>query len=688
MSANKSNMTTNSRYKAVFQPLKLKHLTLKNRILSTSHAPSYAEDGKPQLKYQLYHEEKAKGGLALTMFGGASAIAPDSPPSFGQLYVGDDSIVSHFRAFAKRIHKYDVALMCQLSHAGRRTVTNHGGWLPALSTTSVKEPAHGSFPKVIEDTDIHRIIKAYGAAARRCKEGGLDGCELLVSGHLIGQFWSPVVNQRNDEYGGSLDNRMRFGLQVLEEIRLQVGDDFIVGLRFTADEFVDGGLNIEESVKIAQLHERSGLVDFLNINGGNNWTHAGVSAAVPGMAYPGSTYLHIAGRIRTEVSLPVFHAARIGDLDSAEHALQAGLVDMVGMTRAHIADPYLIAKHLAGRDEDIRPCVGAGYCIDRIYTGRDALCIHNAATGREQHLPQIFSHASKSQKVVVVGGGPGGLESARVAAERGHEVVLFEATGALGGQVLLAAEAAWRRDLIGIVRWLQYRVESLGVDIRYNVLADSSEVLAEDPQIVIIACGGVPNSELVPGGHLADSSWDVLGRHVIAGDNVLVYDDNGDHQGVSVAEVLAESAGKVELVTPERQIGRDIGATNIAVHLRNLYKYGVQLTPNERLQNIEQMDAKLKVTLCNEYSDETSERIVDQIIVECGTLPMADLYFALREASRNHGEIDLSAFADCRLEPIERNPSGKFMLCRIGDAVASRNIHAAIYDAIRIANNI
>ncbi len=681
-------MTISSRYKAVFQPFKLKHLTLKNRILSTSHAPSYAEDGKPQLKYQRYHEEKAKGGLALTMFGGASAIAPDSPPAFGQLYVGDDSIIPHFRAFADRIHKHDVALMCQLSHAGRRTVANHGSWLPALSTTPVKEPAHGSFPKVIEDTDIHRIIKAYGAAARRCKEGELDGCELLVSGHLIGQFWSPLVNQRSDDYGGSLDNRIRFGLQVLEEIRQQVGDDFIVGLRFTADEFIDGGLNIEESVEIARRHEHSGLLDFFNVNGGCNWTHAGVAETVPGMAYPGSTYLHIAGRIRAQVSLPVFHAARIGDLDSAEHALQEGLVDMVGMTRAHIADPYLIAKHLAGRDEDIRPCVGAGYCIDRIYTGSDALCIHNATTGREQFIPQIIARAPKIMKVVVVGGGPGGLEAARVAAERGHDVVLFEASGALGGQVLLAAEALWRRELIGIVRWLQHRVESLGVDVRYNTLADAGDVLVEDPQAVIIATGGVPNTELVPGAGLAVSSWDVLSGHVVAGDNVLVYDDNGGHQALSVGEVLTKKANRVELVTPERQVGRDIGATNIAVHLRNLYKQGVRLTPDERLHDIEKADAQLKVTLCNEYSDETSERLVDQVVIECGTLPVDDVYFELREASRNHGEIELDAFAECRLEPIERNPSGRFLLFRIGDAVASRNIHAAMYDAIRIANHL
>ncbi|NNC77979.1 MAG: FAD-dependent oxidoreductase [Woeseiaceae bacterium] len=681
-------MSANSRYKSIFQSFQLKHLTLKNRILSTSHAPSYAEDGKPQLRYQLYHEEKAKGGLAMTMFGGASAIAPDSPPAFGQLYVGDDSIIPHFRAFAERIHRHDVALMCQLSHAGRRTVANHGGWLPALSTTAVKEPAHGSFPKVIEDGDIGRIIKAYGAAARRCKEGGLDGCELLVSGHLIGQFWSPLVNQRDDDYGGSLENRLRFGLQVLEEIRNQVGDEFIVGLRFTADEFIEGGLNVEESIEIARLHQRGGLLDFFNVNGGCNWTHAGVAETVPGMAYPGSTYLHIAGRIRAEVDLPVFHAARIGDLDSAEYALKEGLVDMVGMTRAHIADPYLITKHLAGRDKEIRPCVGAGFCIDRIYTGADALCLHNPASGREARIPQTIEPAPKKQKVVIVGAGPGGLEAARAAAERGHDVVLFEALNEVGGQVLMAASAGWRRELIGIVRWLQSRVEALDVDIRYNTLAEAADVLAENPDTVIVATGGFPNTEIAPGAELAISSWDVLTRQVDVADNVLVYDDNGGHQAASLAEVVAEKAGQIELVTPERQVGRDIGATNIAIHLRNLYKQGVRLTPDERLQSIEQVDEKIKVTLCNEYSGETSERIVDQVVIECGVLPATDVYFELLETSRNHGEVDLDAFAECRLEPIERNPSGSFLLYRIGDAVTSRNIHAAMYDAIRISSQL
>ena len=238
------------------------------------------------------------------------------------------------------------------------------------------------------------------------------------------------------------------------------------------------------------------------------------------------------------------------------------------------------------------------------------------------------------------------------------------------------------------MRWLQTRVESLGVDIRYHTLADAADVLAENPDTVIIASGGIPNTELAPGAELAVSSWDVLSRHIVAGDNVLVYDDNGDHQAASVAEVLAATASQVELITPERQVGREIGATNIAIHLRNLYQQGVRLTPDERLHSIERQGAQLKITLCNEYSNASSERLVDQVVIECGTLPAADVYFELRDASKNHGEIELDAFAECRLEPIERNPSGRFTLYRIGDAVSSRNIHAAMYDAIRITSHL
>ncbi len=289
---------TTSPYRALFQPFQLGHLTLKNRIISTSHAPAYAEDGLPGERYQRYHEEKAKGGLAMTMFGGASSVSMDSPPSFGQLNLSDDRIIAPLQAFAKRIHAHDVPLMCQISHAGRRTHPATGNWLPTVAPSAIREPAHGAMPKVLEAADIRRIVADYAEAARRCAEGGLDGVELLVSGHLIGQFWSPLSNKRTDAYGGDLDNRLRFGMEVLEAIRDHTPRAFIISLRFTANEFIAGGITEDDGIAIAKAHAATGLVDCLNISGGANWTKAGVAETVPSMAFPAGRFVTLAGKVR------------------------------------------------------------------------------------------------------------------------------------------------------------------------------------------------------------------------------------------------------------------------------------------------------------------------------------------------------------------------------------------------------
>ena len=368
----------------LLQPLRLKHLTLKNRVMSTAHAPSYVVDGLPQERYQLYHEEKAKGGLALTMFGGSSSVAADSPSSFGQIDISQDRIIPVLQAFAARIHRHDCALMIQLTHAGRRTRWDTGDWLPPVSASPLREHQHRSFPKELEIEDIGRIHRAYGAAARRAKEGGLDGLEVICSSHLPDQFWSPAMNRRTDAYGGSLDNRIRFTLEMFEEIRRQVGPDYIVGIRMSADEMLEGGMSADESLEIAVRHACSGLIDFINVIGADATTDLGISKLIPTMGQRTGPYLGHAQAIRAATGLPVFHATRITDLSTARHAVAEGMVDMVGMTRAHIADPHIVAKLARGEEDRIRPCVGAGYCIDRIYVGGDALCVHNPATGRER----------------------------------------------------------------------------------------------------------------------------------------------------------------------------------------------------------------------------------------------------------------------------------------------------------------
>ncbi|HLO35801.1 MAG TPA: N-methylproline demethylase, partial [Candidatus Deferrimicrobium sp.] len=388
----------------LLQPFQLRHLTLRNRIMSPSHEPAYAEDGKPKLRYQLYHEEKARGGIALTMFGGSTNVAPDSPPVFGQLYAGDDDIIPWFRQMADRMHAHGTATMVQLTHLGRRTVADDGDWLPTISASSVREPAHRSFPKEMEDADIRRVVRAFGDAARRCKEGGLDGIELEAYGHLIDQFWSPLVNQRSDRYGGSLDNRMRFAVEVLEAIRSEVGDEYIVGIRMSGAEDVPGGLTEADCLSIATALSRTGMIDFVNVVKGSIATDEALSHVIPGIGTPLGPGLELAGRFRERLSLPVFHAARIADVATARYAVAEGLVDMVGMMRAHMADPHIVRKLEAGQADRIRPCVGISYCLNRIYVGLDGLCIHNVATGREETIPQLTVPGTGPRRTVVVVG--------------------------------------------------------------------------------------------------------------------------------------------------------------------------------------------------------------------------------------------------------------------------------------------
>lgn len=687
-------MADTSPFTALFQPFQLKGLTLKNRIISTSHAPSYADNGFPGERYQRYHEEKARGGLAMTMFGGASSISPDSPPSFGQLQVGNDEVIPYFQAFASKIHAYGVGLICQLSHAGRRTGAETGNWLPALAPSPVREPAHGAMPKAMDHADIERVIADYAAAARRCQAGGLDGCELLISGHLIGQFWTPHANQRSDEYGGSLENRVRFGLRVLRAIRDAVGVSFIVGIRFPADELVNNGISESEGIEIACAHADAGLVDYLNVSGGANWTKAGVAETVPSMAFPHGRFIELAGRVKRATGLPVLHAAGVADLATANYAVAERHVDLIGMTRAHIADPHLVNKHLAGDDDAIRPCVGAGYCIDRIYRGGDALCLHNPASGRELVLSHTVQPAARVPfRVTVVGAGPAGLESARISAERGHTVTLLEAQPQAGGQLALAARLPWRKDLGAITSWLLERCNAAGVHVRFNVMAEVEDIVATNPDIVIIATGGLPNMSTVAGApELAESVWDVLAtpEHDVRG-NVLVFDDTGGHGGASAAQVLAAAGYEVELATPDRAVAEGIGVTNHAVHLRELYSLGVRCTPDARLTRVEMHENQLRASLTNEYSQQVQSRIVDRVVIDAGTLPLDETFQALAAEALNGEALDLKTFMQAERQPILdalQPGSGRFALFRVGDAVSGRGMHAAMLDATRLCSQL
>lgn len=674
----------------LLQPYRLKHLTLKNRIMSTSHEPNYAEDGMPTDRYRLYHVEKAKGGIALTMTAGSAIVSRDSAPVFGNLLAYKDEIVPWLKKLADECHEHGTAVMIQLTHLGRRTVWNKADWLPVIAPSPVREPAHRAFPKEMEDWDIERVITDYADAAERMLAAGLDGFELQCYGHLMDGFWSPATGHRDDNYGGSLDNRLRFGMCVLQAIRDRVADKLVVGLRIVADEDWDQGLTRDQGLEVCTRFRDSGLIDFLNIIKGHIDHDAPLADVIPVSGMKASPHLDFAGEVRALTKFPVFHAARINDVATARHAIAEGKLDMVGMTRAFIADPHIVKKISEGREQDIRPCVGATYCLDRIYEGHEALCVHNPATGREATMPHEIVKAEKKKSVVIVGAGPAGLEAARVAGERGHKVTLFEAANEAGGQIRLATRIKRRKELIGIVDWRVSQCERLGVDMRFNAYAEASDVMALEPDVVIVATGGLSqNLAIEEGADLAVSSWDILAGDVKPAGEVLLFDDNGAHPGLTAAEHMLESGSKIEIVSPERFFSPEMGGLNLVPYMRNFAAKGVTITTMMRVRALKREGNRIKATLWSPYTmADCGERIADQVVVENGTSPLADLYFALKEQSFNRGEVDHHALINGQPQAVRSNPEATFQLFRIGDAVASRNIHAAIYDALRLVKDI
>ncbi|PSR32690.1 MAG: hypothetical protein C7B46_13090 [Sulfobacillus benefaciens] len=652
----------------LFSPISIRGKTIKNRIAVTAHATGLNPLSYPSDQFIAYNANKARHGVGLLMTMGSGSVHPTSPNSdWGGIHNWDESIVPYLKKMSAAIKPTGTVLMAQISHRGRRA-NRDVTWLPIYAPSDEPEPLHRDVPHEIQADDIDWLIAAYVGAAVRLKEGGFDGVEISAAhGHLIDQFWSPLSNHRSDDFGGSLENRMRFGNMVIDAVRDAVGEDFIVGLRLTGDEFLDGGLTLEDMQEIATRSAASGKIDLLNIIGSTGATEYHQALTVPSMNYQPGVFTGLASSIRFALqesgnAIPVLVTGRVVHPLQAEEVLQLGQADLVGMNRAIIADPEMPEKAREGRFSDIRVCMGANEgCIGRIYVGKGITCVQNPVISREEELAE-WSPASSSRYVVVVGGGPAGLEAARMSALRGHRVTLVEQSSVLGGQIRLAAATPNRSAYASSVDWLEGQAKKAGVEFYLDTTATASLILSWNPDVVIVATGSLPRPLTIPRATEVPcfTAREILAGSAITGSQVLLIDENHHQEGLSTAEFLASQGYQVTVVSRLWIPGEDIDVTLRPDLSGRLDALGVTLWPLTEVKEI--------------FSDGTAalEHVHSHRPWELGP------FDAVVTATKGRAQDAL--WKELKESSVE--------LYVIGDAMAPRGLHDAILEGTRVARSV
>ena len=638
-----SEPLTPPRFPHLLSPIQIGRRRLRCRVLVTAHEIRLGDGRIPGPRYAAYHRARARGGAGLQITGCTAVHHTGGLGSGGALANVDDSIVDGYRVLSGAVHDEGGVILAQLGHSAATThATAPGAPVWAPSAVAGELMRRGQRAHAMSVGEIAEIVAAFGAAAERCRRGGMDGVEILAAfGFLVAAFLSPVANRRTDAYGGSLENRMRFCREVVSAVRDAVGPDGIVGLRIPGDELVEGGLEIEEMKAVARAVESDGKVDYLNVIAGTNMDRLLRAEHWPPTPARHGLFVHLAAAIRSAVELPVFTVGRITDPVQAERILADGEADMVGMTRAHVADPELIAKLREGRLDDIRPCVGANVCIRNGLEGRSIGCIHNPRTGRELTWGNPVP-AERSLDVAVVGGGPAGLEAARVAALRGHRVTLHEQAEHLGGQLRTWTRLASKRELRRIVEWQQRQLERLQVRIRLGHRVESAADL-DGAEVVVLAAGARPGVVSVEGaaehGVHVCTAHDVLDSTPTPASPSLVWDRAGGGGTVSAAEHLAVAGCPVTLVTPSMAVADDVDLTNRVPLYRRLYEHGVTMLPNSEVARVDAQG----VVVTNVYTGrESTIPGIERVVVG----DAAEACDELAEALRGEGLRVLTA-GDC-----------------------------------------
>ena len=651
-------MSGTGRYRYLFRPLKLGPLTLRNRIVFSAHLTNYAEDGLPSEQHAAYYAARAAGGAGMIITEEHSTHPTDWP--YEKLIHGfNPEVIPGYRRITEAVHAHGVPILAQINHNGGQASGMYSR-LPVWAPSPVADPLFREVPKAVEEHEIREIIAGYAKVAGHCAEGGFDGVELQCShSSIVRGFLSPATNKRTDRWGGSLENRARLLLEIVAAVREVIGPGKVLGVRLCGDELIEGGTTIDEAVAVARMVEASGKVDYIN-------TSIGVATSTlymieASMRIPPGYAMFIPSAIRAAVKLPVVGVGRFKDPLQADRALQQGQADLIGVVRGQIADPDFVAKARAGHADRIRTCLSCNQeCVGRMGLNRWLGCIENPRTGREAvPLPEP---RRRGRRVLVVGGGPGGLQAAVTAAERGHRVTLYERGAALGGQVAVAASVPSRAEFLDLTRNLAARVRHLGVDVRTGVEADADLLRAEHPDAVILATGARPNRPWWAGGldRVVDVRDVLEGRAAPAG-QVVVVDELGFHQATSVAELLADRGCAVEIVTPGMMVGQDLGITldletwNVKAHERGIR----QTTDVVPMGAAATDDGRVTLTLQHHPTGGELARTVDWVVCAVHQRPENELWHALRGAP--------------------------FPVHRVGDCLAPRRAHAAVVEGHRVA---
>ncbi len=583
-------------FQHLFEPLTLRGVEIRNRILSTGHQTFLAKGGLPGADFVAYHEARARGGAGLIITEAArfhASTFTDAP----EIIVASDDCIPAFRTLAQAVHAQGARLFGQLSHPGRLSRRMQGGLRGvAYAPSAIPDNRFHTMPREMSIAMIEELIAAYGQAARRLTEAGYDGIEIAASlGLLVAQFLNSVTNKRTDRYGGSRENRMRFLCDCLREVRRQIGDDRVVGIRISAEEIEAEGLERNEITVICKELARLGLVDYVSATIGSMAGLGGSVHVVPPMEISPGYVAPKAGTLKAATGLTVFVAGRINQPQLAERILAAGQADMCGMTRALISDAEMPNKARTGRLEEIRACIGCNQaCIGHFHQGYSISCIQNPVSGRELALGAP-APTTRRRRILVAGGGPAGMKAAVTAAERGHDVVLCEASSRLGGQVLLAQRLPERAEFGGLATNLEGELLRAGVEIRLRTRVDAAVVAAVLPDAVIIATGGTPYAPEIEGrdeGHVVDA-WSVLSAQANPGSRVLVADWRCDWIGMGVAEFLARNGHKVRLAVNGVQAGQHIQMYHRDHWAGKLHKLGVEVIPYARLFGVDRETAYL-----------------------------------------------------------------------------------------------